>query len=85
MTNDLMLRKAMLDWINGYCNQNFKEPDIPPGVELALKKMIDSSTIPSGVSSQSVGGVSVSYSGADQGVLREVEKLLSPYVKMKVI
>lgn len=80
-----MLRRAMLDWINGYCNQEYTESNIPAGVELALRKMIDSTSIPVGVTSQSVGGVSVSYAGTDQGVLREVEKLLAPYVKMKVL
>lgn len=85
MTDDSISEEMLLDWINRYCNQSFTESDMPLGVRVALKKMMELSSIPSGIASQSVSDVSVSFMTADQGILREIEKLLAPYVRMKVL
>jgi len=82
---DGLLKMQMLDWINGYCNQKFDIDDLPPAIEMVLNRMLESvSNVPAGVASQSAGGLSISYMGVDTGGLREVEKLLAPFVKMKV-
>ncbi len=85
MADDSITEEVLLDWINSYCNQSFTESDMPLGVRVALKKMMELSSIPSGIASQSVSDVSVSFMTADQGILREIEKLLAPYVRMKVL
>ena len=60
------------------------------GIEIALQKLIKMEEIPIGVSSQTVGDISISYarddtSGGQSGMPPEIARLLAPYIKMRTI
>ncbi len=83
-------RRAYLSWINDYCNQSFDENNLPGIIEIALQKLIKMEEIPIGVSSQTVGDISISYarddtSGGQSGMPPEIARLLAPYIKMRTI
>lgn len=86
----ILKRRAYLDWINAYCGQTFDEENLPGAIELAIEKLIKREDIPIGVSSQTVGDISISYTKEEgiggQGSLPfDISLLLAPYVKMRTI
>jgi hypothetical protein len=86
IVDEAELRAAVLDWINNYCNQEFEEATMPAGVKLAFNIMLKSATRPADISSQSAGGLSISYfAGGVYAPTSSVIRCLTPYVKMKVL
>lgn len=84
--DEVDLKEAILDWINNYCNQEFEEGTMPTGVKLAFSIMLKSATNSAGISSQSAGGLSISYfEGGVYAPTSSVVKALAPYVKMRVL
>jgi hypothetical protein len=71
-----------IDFVKEYCNNQFiGSEELPGGVKLAIAKMIEYNITQSGISSNSYGEVSYSYSlDFPASILR----LLQPYSRIRV-
>lgn len=76
-------RKAYLEWINEYTNQDFTDDDsLPFSIDLALEKLVDlDSSDEIGVESKSQGGKSISFASKD-GIPANVMRLIEPFRKV---
>ena len=84
------IRTAYLDWINRYCNQNFKdeeEPEegkpIPPGVEFVLDKLVTENPANFGVQSESFEGLSRTY--MEGGKMGSYKQMLIAYRRVRFV
>lgn len=87
--------EVCVEWFNKYaCNPLDVDSDgfyiIPASIMIGIKKYVESSRMASGVRSESIGGMSVSYGGSSGGVnstgtpLDDFYALLEPYRCRKV-
>ena len=60
MTNEEK-REAYLDWINKKTNQDYEMNDLPPAIELALVKLMNTDGTQSNIKSKSQGRRSVTF------------------------
>lgn len=74
------IRDAYLDWIKGYCNNDFAK-GVPGGVGLALEKLVARHGQDSNISSEQVGDLSRSFFSDD--VPKEIKSILRPYRRIR--
>lgn len=81
--NDTQLKKYWLDFAERYCNQRFNPDDLPGVVSLFIENKIKEYRENSGVKSESLADMSVTY--FDKELSREEINLLGQVRKLKTI
>lgn len=79
---DVVLEDA-LEYSKEYCRQDFAD-GLPSGVKQAIAKLVKSYGESSNVASMSLGDMSKSFFN-NGGTLEEVNKLLKPYKRMRML
>lgn len=80
---DEQMRKGAIEHINTYCNQDFKDGELPFDIEIAVDMLVKSMKENPGVQSQSLGDMSKSF--FEGGTYKAALKYMKPYRKVRVI